>query len=252
MKVEMVAREVGEHDGVELDARAAVEGQGVRGDLERARPVAAVPHLAKHALQVERLGGGELDGSLLAADPVDDGAEQAAGQAGGSEDAGHEVAGRRLAVGAGHADDAKVARRMPVPARRHERQGAAAPTARSPAATGAPVSRSQTSALAPAAAADAANAWPSHAKPGDAKEKRAVCDVTRVVGKAPDDGGRIAAHRSAGDPAGPARQAPSPKILSDPPPGLTLAADGDHGAISRRWSANRMIFCTAGAAMSPP
>ena len=255
MKVEVVAREVGEHDGVELDAGAAVEGQGVRGDLERARLVAGVDHLAEHALQVERLGGRELHGSArsppmrLTTVP-----SRPLGRPAAAIDAGHEVGRRRLAVGAGDAR-ARAGRATGRPYQR----AAMSAMARRTDGTMTCGDRRAGVALADQRAGAGGDGRRGEgvavdAEPGDAKEKRAVGDVTRVVGEAPDDGGRVAAHRGAGDPAGPARQAPSPRILSDPSATASAAPPppAGHGAISRCCSAKRMIFCTAGAAMSPP
>ena len=76
VEVQMVAREVGEDDRVEGDADRPVQGQSVRADLERARLIAGDDHLAEHALQVQRLGGGEQHGVVASADAIDDGAQQ--------------------------------------------------------------------------------------------------------------------------------------------------------------------------------
>ena len=119
--VEVVAREVAEDDRVEVDAGGAVLGEGVRADLERARPVPRLRHLPEHALQVEGLRRGELDRVLDPADAVDDRAEQPGRLSRGGEQAGHEVRRGRLAVRPGDADDAELARGVAVPARRHQR-----------------------------------------------------------------------------------------------------------------------------------
>ena len=127
MKVEVVAREVGEDHRGEGDAGGALEGEGVRRSLHDARQVAAVDHLAEHALQLHRFGGGEPGRALDAGDAIDHRAQQGRPQVGGGEDRGQQVGGGRLAVGAGDGGDPQLARGVAVEARRHEGHRAARP-----------------------------------------------------------------------------------------------------------------------------
>ena len=239
----MVARQVAEDDGVELDARCPVLREGVRADLEGARLVPGGAHLGEHALQVERLGRRELDRMIHSPDAIDDGAEKPRRPPRRAEEAGDEVSRGRLAVGAGDADDAEVTRRIAVPARRHERHGAArggdddlrrgdAGVALADERRGAGLDGGIGELVA------------VERESGDAKEKRAVGDVTRVVGEAPDLGAGVAAHRRARDPfdqlaqlhRGGFYQTPGAVVgrcTSGAPPDSSPAATV-HGAISSR------------------
>ena len=76
MEVEVVARQVGEHNDCEVDADRAVQRQRMGTGLHGTGLIARIGHLAEHALQVQRLGRSEFDGRVDAADTVDDGAEQ--------------------------------------------------------------------------------------------------------------------------------------------------------------------------------
>ena len=120
----MVLREVREDRRREVRSRRRAQLERVRGDLHRARAVAAVEHRAEVALQVDRLGRRARDRALAPADDRLDRAEQPALLAGGLEQRAHQVGRRRLAVGARDADDAQLARRVAEEARgerRHRR-----------------------------------------------------------------------------------------------------------------------------------
>ena len=112
VEVEVVLRQVREHERIEADAVEPVQHRGVRGRLERDAAVARVEHLAERPLQVDRLRRRAHDGPNLASDPALDGAEQAGPAACRFEDRVQEVRGRRLAVRAGDAGDLELARRL--------------------------------------------------------------------------------------------------------------------------------------------
>jgi hypothetical protein len=197
--VEVVAREVAEDHGVELDAGGAVLGERVRADLEGAGAVAGIQHLPEHALQVQRLRGGEHDGVIDAADAVHHRAQQRALLTRRGHDAGHEVCGGGLAVGPGDAHHAQLARRLAVPARPHEGHGEAhgRHDHLGHRDAGGPFADHGGRARGHSAGREVV---PVEGEPGHTKEKRAVGDVTRVVGEATDVGGRIATHGGAFDP----------------------------------------------------
>ena len=99
----------------------------VRGDLDRAGPVAAVEHRAEVRLQVDRLGGRPSGSSL---DPTDhrlDSPQQAAARArvGRLQQRRQEERRRRLPVRPGHAHDPQLGARIAVEAdRRRAHRGA--------------------------------------------------------------------------------------------------------------------------------
>ncbi len=99
----MVAPEVGEHRRREAGAVDATEGERVRGDLHRHRPLPVAGELRQTALQVggfrRRVGAGKR-------------ADDAARQRGGLEDGGEQVRRGRLAVRAGDAHDRQPVRRV--------------------------------------------------------------------------------------------------------------------------------------------
>ncbi len=120
----MVLREVREHGGREAHRVGAAERQRMRGDLHRARAIAALEHRAEVALQVDRLGGRARDRPLASADDRLDGAQQRALLAARLQQLAQQVCGRRLAVRASDARDAQLRRGVAVearPQRRHRR-----------------------------------------------------------------------------------------------------------------------------------
>jgi hypothetical protein len=104
MEVEVVLGEVGEDRRAEMDPVHAPQLQRVRGDLHRASPIARVQHRAERALQVDRLGRGAHDGTLLAAHDRLHGAQQAAAPAGGLERLADQERRRGLPARAGDPD----------------------------------------------------------------------------------------------------------------------------------------------------
>ena len=120
VEVEMVLRQVREHERVEADAVEAMQHRRVRGRLERDAAVARVEHLAKRPLQIDRLGRGAHDRPNLSSDPALDGAEQAGPAARRFQDRVQQVRGGRLAVRAGDTGDLELARRL---AEEHVRRG---------------------------------------------------------------------------------------------------------------------------------
>ena len=109
----MILGQVREDERVEADAIEPVQHRGVRGGLERDAAIPGVEHLAEGALQVDRLGRRPHDRPRLPSDPALDGAEQARAAAGGRQDRVQQVCRRRLAVRAGDAGDLELARRLP-------------------------------------------------------------------------------------------------------------------------------------------
>ncbi len=119
VEVEVVLRQVREDRRREVHRVGATELERVRGDLDRARPVAAVEHRAEHRLQIDRLRGRASHLALLPADDRGDRAEQSALLAHRLLQQGaHEVGRRRLAVRSRDADDAQLRGRIAVEARR--------------------------------------------------------------------------------------------------------------------------------------
>ena len=102
----------------DVDPVRAAQFQRVRGDLHRARDVAAVEHLAERALEVDRLRRRPDDRPLLAAHDRLDRAEQPARQPGALEQRADEERGRGLAVRARDAGDLQRRRRIAVEPRR--------------------------------------------------------------------------------------------------------------------------------------
>ena len=94
----MVLRQVGEDRGGEVDRVGAMQLESVRGHLHRTGHVAGVKHLAKRALEVDRLGRGSLHGALGAADHALDRAEQTGLAPVGLEQRSHQEGGGRFAI----------------------------------------------------------------------------------------------------------------------------------------------------------
>ena len=114
----MVLGQVGEDAAAEGDSGHAAELERVRGDLHRAGHVAAVEHAPERVLEVDRLGGRALYLLLDAGDDSFDGAEQAAPVPGRLEQVPDQEGRRRLAVGAGDADQLHLRRRIAIEAGR--------------------------------------------------------------------------------------------------------------------------------------
>ncbi len=101
----MVLGQVGEQGHVVDHTVDAVQGQGVAGDLHDAGVQAALGHHSEEGVQVGGLRGGPHAGDPLRADPGLDGADQAGLLTQRVQGGADQVCHRRLAVGAGHADE---------------------------------------------------------------------------------------------------------------------------------------------------
>ena len=113
VEVEMVLREVREHERREANAVEAVQLGAVRGRLERAALVPGVEHLAKCPLQVDRLRGRAHSCAYLVPHARLDRAEQPGLPTRRLEDRVEQVRGRRLAVRARDARDLELVRGVP-------------------------------------------------------------------------------------------------------------------------------------------
>ena len=120
--------EVRQDRGVVRDRPDAVRGEAVRRGLEDRRRVAAATIARRACLEVRRAGRRQVLGVRLAeaADLRLDRPDEPGRQPGRLERRHGEERGRRLAVGAGDADDAELARRVAVPPRGGVGEGAAA------------------------------------------------------------------------------------------------------------------------------
>ena len=106
VEVEVVVAEVGEHGDVEVDLGDAPQLERVRGHLHHRRRAAAVDRGAQQRLQQRRLGRRLRRRHDAVAEPVLDGAEARHALPGRRQHRFDEIRGRRLAAGAGDADDA--------------------------------------------------------------------------------------------------------------------------------------------------
>ncbi len=118
VEVEVVLREVREHEHREPRAGEPSLRAGDRRRLHRARAVARVQHLAEEPLQVDRLRRVQPRRPLLAPDPALDVREQRGPPPGFVEDRVQQEGGRRLAVRAGDRGDVELLRRLAEEARR--------------------------------------------------------------------------------------------------------------------------------------
>jgi hypothetical protein len=113
VEVEVILREVGEDENGEARPEQAAELGGVRRGLHRAAPVARFEHLAKGALEVDRLGRGAGDRAPLAAQAHLDRPQQPRAAAGGGQDRVEEKGGGRLPIRPGNGGDVELPGRMP-------------------------------------------------------------------------------------------------------------------------------------------
>src|SRR6185295_3256912 len=114
MKIQVVARQVGEHRGVEARAVDPTLLESVGRDLHRDGGGSRRAHRAQRAEEVARLGRRALAGKALAAEAIAGRAEEARGMPGAVEDRGEERRDGRLAVRAGDAGEDQLAVRMAV------------------------------------------------------------------------------------------------------------------------------------------
>ena len=106
MEVEVVLGQVGEDGGGEMRAVGAVEGERMRGDLDRAGAVPDLEHPGEGGLEVDRLGRRVDHLAVNAADHRLDRPEQRGLLAAGLEELADQEGRRCLAVGPGDANDA--------------------------------------------------------------------------------------------------------------------------------------------------
>ena len=106
--VEVVAREVGEHGGAELQAQHALLVDTMGADLHHGLFAAGVAHLREHAENVEGLGGGLVRRDGAGAEVVVDRADETDALL-AAEQVLDQVGDGGLAVGSGDADDLEVA-----------------------------------------------------------------------------------------------------------------------------------------------
>ena len=124
VEVEVILAQVREHERVEANAIETMQRRRVRGRLERDAAVAGVEHLAKRALEVDRLRRRPHDRPDLATDPALDRPEEAGTAARRLEHGVEQEGGRRLPTRAGDAGDLELAGRLAeedVRRRRHRR-----------------------------------------------------------------------------------------------------------------------------------
>ena len=119
--VEVILRQVGEDEHREARPREPSLRLCDRGRLHHARVVVAFEHLAEEALQVDRLGGVQPGGSLLARDHALDVRQQPGAAPGRCEDRVQQERGGGLAVRAGDPRHGELARRVVEEERRRGR-----------------------------------------------------------------------------------------------------------------------------------
>ena len=112
VKVEVVARQVGEDGGGETHLVDAAKRQRVRRHFHRAGAASTVDHLAQEALNVGRFGRRARRLTQLVANPVRHRAEHAAWNARGFEDGRDQIRGRGLSVRPGDADHLHLCARV--------------------------------------------------------------------------------------------------------------------------------------------
>jgi hypothetical protein len=125
VKIEVVARQVGEYAGGESHAVHAMKRQGVGGDLHRARAAAAIPHFAQEALYLGRFRRRVCRLADLLANAVAHRSEHPAPDVRRFKNRRHEERRGGFSVGAGDANDLHIAARMPVKGVGEDRQSAA-------------------------------------------------------------------------------------------------------------------------------
>jgi hypothetical protein len=106
VKIEVVARDVGQHRGRKADVVDALQRQRVRGDFHRDGRRAGGAHLRQQRVQVERQRGrvSQRPGRVVAKRPAQR-SDHAARDPRGLEHVADQVGRRRLPVGPGDADD---------------------------------------------------------------------------------------------------------------------------------------------------
>ena len=185
VEVQVVLGQVREDRDGEVDRVRAPQFQGMGGDLHHARPIATIDHLAKRALQVDRLRSRANHFVLLPADHRRDGPEQPGPAVVGLEQCAGDERGCGLAVGARDADGLELRGRVAVEASRgrsHRRADAVHVDLRN-----AEVQRALDDERGRAASDRLGGEVVAVARePGDAEEQRPGRDRPVVVGEAGD------------------------------------------------------------------
>ncbi len=114
VEVQVVLGQVGEDGHVVAGTRHPAQGQRVAGHLHGRGGDSALGHRGQQRLQVSGLGGGELAGQQVRADPGLHPADQAGHVAGHPQPGLDQVGGGGLAAGAGHADQPQPLGRVTV------------------------------------------------------------------------------------------------------------------------------------------
>ena len=118
VKIEMIARQVGEHRCVEARAGHPVLRERVRRHLHRDVRRARGGHGGEEPLERRGIGGGEAGGSGRGSEAIGDCPDDSGPEASRPPDRLEEVGGRRLPVRAGHADEREARARVASQARR--------------------------------------------------------------------------------------------------------------------------------------
>ncbi len=125
--VEVLVGDVGHHGDIVLRSIHAVLGQAVRGGLEHDVRQPHFAHARQIALDVRRIGGGDVEAGVehFVSDDCIHRRDQAGFEAGGAQDAVDQVAGGGLAVCTGHPNHGHVFARIAVVGGSQIGQGAA-------------------------------------------------------------------------------------------------------------------------------
>ena len=123
VKIQMIAREIGEDRGMELEAVNAAERQRVRGDLHgQVRAAALAPDSAAKRMTSSDSGVVLGAGMRSSRQAIFDGSDQAGDLARGAQNRVDQVRGGGFAVGAGDSGERYAFIRLPVEIARGDRQ----------------------------------------------------------------------------------------------------------------------------------
>ena len=122
VKIQMVARQVGEDGGVEVEAVDAAQCQGVGGDLHGDVRAARAFQFGEQAQQIERFRRRVDRLEHAAGQVILDGADHRGGLAGGAQHRIDQVRGGGLAVGPGDAGESEALVGPPEEIARGERE----------------------------------------------------------------------------------------------------------------------------------
>ena len=271
VKVEVIVGDVGQHGDAEAHVGDAAQRERVRTDLHRDRARAARPHLGEDALQIVGERRRVVERPHRVAEVRAERADPARDDPGAVEDRRDKVRRRRLAVGAGDADDRHPERRLAVEGGSQPRERAhlvAHDERGDPGGSGstdAACSRSSATALAPRAIASGNERRAVLALPAQRDEQRPRPRRARVVHDAvisPPSG--PSARTSSSDAANVSRvirssastrraRRPSDRQAATPAPVRGPSGRGWRRRDSRRAaSRSRASSANAGAATSLP